>query len=115
MAEAMRRISTAALLASAVAAAPALGAGSTPATGTTPTTTTPTAPVLAPAKPKYVKLSNETTFSRWEYTNGSDVDWVQIRIPGRPNGRKGWVPREGLGEFHLIHTQLVVDRRKLRA
>ena len=25
------------------------------------------------------------------------------------------MPREGLGEFHLIHTQLVVNRRTLRA
>jgi lipoprotein-anchoring transpeptidase ErfK/SrfK len=48
------------------------------------------------------------------YTDADGNEWVQTQLPGRPNGRTGWVPREGLGEFHLIHTQLVVDRRKLR-
>jgi hypothetical protein len=41
--------------------------------------------------------------------------WVEIRIPGRPNGRVGWVPRFRLGSWHVLHTQLVVDRRRLRA
>lgn len=49
------------------------------------------------------------------YTDAKGNEWVQTQLPGRPNGRIGWVPRDGLGEFHLIHTQLVVDRRKLRA
>src|SRR4051794_19927297 len=48
------------------------------------------------------------------YTDAKGNEWVQTQLPGRPNGRQGWVPREGLGESHLIHTQLVVDRRKLR-
>jgi lipoprotein-anchoring transpeptidase ErfK/SrfK len=150
----MRRLALPALAACAVAVAPALAADTPP----TPTTTAPTtAPTPAPKKPKAktTKLSNETTFTRWaytnltlkvrkshssrsraiaklhfntedgypevyialrEYTDGSERnDWVQIRIPGRPNGRTGWVPREGLGAFHLIHTQLIVDRRTLRA
>jgi lipoprotein-anchoring transpeptidase ErfK/SrfK len=49
------------------------------------------------------------------FTTAKGDEWVQTQLPGRPNGRLGWVPREGLGEFHLIHTQLVVDRRTLRA
>lgn len=49
------------------------------------------------------------------YTDAKGNEWVQTQLPGRPNGRMGWVPREGLGEFHLIHTQLVVNRRTLRA
>ena len=49
------------------------------------------------------------------YTDAKGNEWVQTQLPGRPNGRMGWVPREGLGEFHLIHLQLIVDRRKLRA
>lgn len=48
------------------------------------------------------------------YTDAKGNQWVQTQLPGRPNGRLGWVPREGLGEFHLVHTQVVVDRRKLR-
>jgi lipoprotein-anchoring transpeptidase ErfK/SrfK len=49
------------------------------------------------------------------FTTAKGEEWVQTQLPGRPNGRLGWVPREGLGELHLIHTQLVVDRRTLRA
>src|SRR5437764_9045873 len=134
--DSLRRLVISAVAASALAAAPAMadtgtGTGSTPQTGTTPTTATP-----APSKPKlhYVSLSNETTLSRWaytnlplkartspssharaiaklryntedgypevylalrEYTDGDSIDWVEIRVPGRPNGRTAWVPREG--------------------
>jgi hypothetical protein len=38
--------------------------------------------------------------------------WVELRIPGRPNGRTGWVPREALGSFHVSSWLLVVDRRR---
>ena len=41
--------------------------------------------------------------------------WVQVRLPRRPNGSMGWVPREALGGWHVVRTQLVVDRRRLRA
>ncbi len=105
------------------------------------------------AEPGYTQLSNETTLSRWAYTNltykvrrspsnrsraiaklhfntedgypeiylalrqytaASGTEWVQVRIPGRPNGRTGWVLREGLGEWHVTRKQLVVNRRSLR-
>jgi L,D-transpeptidase catalytic domain len=36
--------------------------------------------------------------------------WVKLRIPGRPNGRIGWVPRGALGDFQRVHTQIVVNR-----
>src|SRR3954469_1202328 len=48
------------------------------------------------------------------YTDAHGNEWVRTQLPGRPNGRTGWVPREALGQFHLIHTQLVIDRRTLR-
>lgn len=48
------------------------------------------------------------------YTDAKGNEWVQTQIPGRPNGRTGWVPREGLGEFHLVRQQLVIDRRALK-
>lgn len=49
-------------------------------------------------------------------TTNSDGDtWVQIRVPGRPNGRKGWVPRNALTAYKVVRTQLVIDRRKLTA
>jgi lipoprotein-anchoring transpeptidase ErfK/SrfK len=41
--------------------------------------------------------------------------WMKIRIPGRPNGRTGWVREESLGRLHKIHTALTIDRSSLRA
>ena len=41
--------------------------------------------------------------------------WLKIRIPGRPNGRKGWVPRPALGGMFAVRTKLLVDRRRLAA
>ena len=49
------------------------------------------------------------------YDDGKGEQWVQIRLPQRPNGKTGWVPREALGEFHVVTTRLVVNRRTLRA
>ena len=40
--------------------------------------------------------------------------WVRLRIPGRPNGRVGWVPRGALGEFHVTHWRLDVSLRSRR-
>jgi hypothetical protein len=42
-------------------------------------------------------------------------DWVQLRVPGRPNGRTGWVVRGSLARFHITHTHLRVNRHTLRA
>ena len=41
--------------------------------------------------------------------------WVEVRLPRRPNGSTGWVPREALGAWRVVRTQFVVDRRRLRA
>jgi lipoprotein-anchoring transpeptidase ErfK/SrfK len=41
----------------------------------------------------------------------SDANWVRIRIPGRPNGRTGWVRRTALGPINRVDTRIVVDRR----
>jgi hypothetical protein len=43
------------------------------------------------------------------------LTWLKVRIPGRPNGRKGWVPRDALGPLRVVRTKLLVDRRKLKA
>jgi hypothetical protein len=47
------------------------------------------------------------------YTVGSRT-WVEVPIPGRPNGRKGWVPAGALGELHVTHQYLRVDRETLK-
>ena len=41
--------------------------------------------------------------------------WLRIRVPGRPNGRTGWVRREALSGLTVVTTQLVVDRRTAHA
>jgi lipoprotein-anchoring transpeptidase ErfK/SrfK len=48
------------------------------------------------------------------YTDLAGNEWTQIRIPGRPNGRTGWVLRESLGTFRATRWQIVVNRRTLR-
>ena len=43
--------------------------------------------------------------------------WARVRIPGRPNGRIGWVPRSALGEFHVSRWLLEISlgRHRLKA
>jgi hypothetical protein len=41
--------------------------------------------------------------------------WLQIEIPARPNGRRGWVPRSALGSLHTVKSYLRVDQSSLTA
>jgi hypothetical protein len=41
--------------------------------------------------------------------------WVHVRLPVLPNGRTGWVRREALGVYGVVHTRLVVDLEGLTA
>lgn len=41
--------------------------------------------------------------------------WVQLRLPRRPNGTTGWVVRAALARFHAVRTQLRINRSTLRA
>jgi hypothetical protein len=41
--------------------------------------------------------------------------WVQLRVPGRPNGRTGWVVRGALARLHIVRTHLRINRTTLRA
>lgn len=41
--------------------------------------------------------------------------WLQLRVPGRPNGRIAWAEREGLGRLNVVRTHLRINRRALRA
>jgi hypothetical protein len=40
--------------------------------------------------------------------------WIRVRLPQKPNNVTGWVVVSALGDFHLVHTKLVVNRRSLR-
>jgi hypothetical protein len=50
-----------------------------------------------------------------QWTSADGDEWVKVRVPKRPNGKTGWVPRDALGPFNVVRTQLVVNRRTLRA
>ena len=41
--------------------------------------------------------------------------WIQIRMLGRPNGRKGWVRESDLSTLVVVRTMLKIDRKHLRA
>ncbi|MDP9401485.1 MAG: L,D-transpeptidase [Actinomycetota bacterium] len=41
--------------------------------------------------------------------------WVRVRLPVRPVGSTGWVPREALERLIAVKTWLRVDTRRLRA
>jgi L,D-transpeptidase catalytic domain len=48
------------------------------------------------------------------HSDSQGREWIRLRIPGRPNGRTGWVLGYDLGAFHLTHTLITVDRARLR-
>jgi hypothetical protein len=48
------------------------------------------------------------------HTDAQGRLWIKLRIPGRPNGRTGWVSRDALGAFHGTHWLVVIDRRTRR-
>jgi hypothetical protein len=45
-------------------------------------------------------------------TDSTGHAWVRMRVPGRPNGRIGWVLRAALGDFHKTHWRVVIDLRR---
>lgn len=52
------------------------------------------------------------------YASRRDSDerlWVSVPLSALPNGQSGWVPRDALGDLHLVRTRLVIERAQLRA
>jgi hypothetical protein len=49
------------------------------------------------------------------WTDDAGREWVQVRVPRRPKALIGWVEAAAFGPTTLVRTQLVVDRRHLRA
>ncbi len=41
----------------------------------------------------------------------SEGNWLKIRIPGRPNGRSGWVRRSAFGDLERNQYRLEINRR----
>lgn len=48
-------------------------------------------------------------------TDADGKVWLHIRIPGRPNGRTGWVGADALGGLKVVYRSLVVRRVQARA
>jgi lipoprotein-anchoring transpeptidase ErfK/SrfK len=48
-------------------------------------------------------------------TDSRGRQWVQLRVPRRPNGATGWVIRGALARFHVVRTHLRINRATLRA
>jgi hypothetical protein len=49
------------------------------------------------------------------WTDPTGQAWLRIRVPMRPTAGIGWVEAAAFGPAHVVRTQLVVDRRHLRA
>ena len=120
----------AALLATALLAAPTTAGAAEPQVLTNPgaisqwafvniATAVRSAP--DPSSPRIGRLGTKTEDGTSELVllleqAGADgQEWVRVRMPGRPAGRTGWVPREALGSFRAVRTWLQVDTQRLRA
>jgi hypothetical protein len=67
-----------------------------------------------------LRFQTEDGFAEPYLALRADVDatgreWVQVRVPGRPNGRTGWVVRGALARFHIVRTHLRISRSALTA
>jgi hypothetical protein len=60
------------------------------------------------SSPEVVLALNKTVLDGGE-------EWVEVRLPMRPNNTTGWVPRDALGPLRTAHGHLLIDRGKLRA
>jgi hypothetical protein len=67
--------------------------------------------------PAVGKLHMTTELGRLEsylvlkaHTDEQRREWLQVRIPGNPNGRTGWVQRDALDELHSNPWLILVDR-----
>ena len=45
------------------------------------------------------------------HVDAAGREWVRLRVPGRPNGRTGWVLRSAVGSFEQTHWLIVVSLR----
>jgi hypothetical protein len=54
----------------------------------------------------------ETYLVLRSYTDAGGTEWTQVRVPGRPNGRVGWVTRDSLGKFQTTRWLIVVNRHR---
>jgi hypothetical protein len=41
--------------------------------------------------------------------------WIRVPLSALPNGKSGWVPRNTLGDLHIVRTHLLIDRARQTA
>ena len=63
----------------------------------------------------YTENNHPEIYPALESRKVEHLTWIKVRVPGRPNGRVGWVPRSSLQAFQKVTTSLVVNRSTLRA
>jgi lipoprotein-anchoring transpeptidase ErfK/SrfK len=65
-------------------------------------------PYTPDGTPEVVLLLND-------YRRRDGKVWVRVRLPMRPSGRTGWIPRSRLGAYRLTLLSLTIDRGRKRA
>ena len=117
-----------ALVATALAAAPSAASADVRLSTERSVTRWAHANLLAKVRAKPSKRSRSIARLRWKTEDGPPevyvvlrsrrlrgATWMKIRVPGRPNGRTGWVRRDALGGLHTIHTALTIRQSTLTA
>lgn len=56
----------------------------------------------------------ETYLVLHSYTDQQKREWLRIRVPGRPNGRVGWVLRETMGDLFRTNMSVELNRKQRR-
>lgn len=75
----------------------------------------PGAPTVHTLRALTADGTSELVLALGERTGSDGRTWVHVRLPMRPNGRTGWVPRSALGPYRVVTTALRIDRRARRA
>ena len=57
----------------------------------------------------------EVYLALYKWVDARGRAWVRVRLPQRPNGAMGWVPRAALGSLRAVRTFLDIDKRRFRA
>lgn len=59
--------------------------------------------------------TNELVLTLVERTYSDGSIWVKARLPMRGSGKTGWIRRGALGAYNVIHTRMVVNRKRFTA
>jgi hypothetical protein len=60
------------------------------------------------------ELGNAESYLVLSRYRAEGIEWLRIRVPGRPNGRIGWVSRQALGALRETNVSVEVQRSRNR-